>query len=166
MINNLIQKYKLKPAQLIQQSWEHLTKLPKGNVLFSKLLGQYIPYAGSISPLVQELSKGHAIVYMRDKRGIRNHHEAIHAVAIANLGEFVTSLTIISQIKDNEKAAIVKLDVEYLKKAKGDLTAEASFIRPETVNPEMKFNISSQSHFLLFSLLFILKYTLLMALYN
>ncbi len=112
-------------SQLIREGWPFFLKIPLGNKIFSKLVSHFIPYTGSISPIVLSISNGEAHVQLNDKKSVRNHLKSIHAIAMANLGEFTTGLSIISQLNDTDSAILVKLEVEYLKKARGTLIAKA-----------------------------------------
>lgn len=137
MLKNLFKS----PSVFIQTGWDKLSKIPGGKQLFSKLAGQYIPYTGSIHPKVEKISDGSAIVAMRDCRAVRNHLNSIHAIALANLGEFTTGLSLYSQLKNDEKAILVKLEVNYLKKARGDLFAEVFFQLPKSFQSDTDFEL-------------------------
>lgn len=143
MIKELLKKFN-SPSLLMQKGWERFNKIPGGNKIFSALIGQYIPYTGSISPLVQKIHDGQAIVSLKDKRKVRNHLDSIHAIALANLGEFTTGLSVISQLGDNAKAILIKIEVEYLKKARGDLTAEAHSKIPTQLTQDTNILVSAK----------------------
>ena len=84
--------------------WERLATLPLGKWLFSKALALLIPYTGTISPLVLEITPGFAKVHMAQRRRIFNHLDSIHALALGNLGELTTGLALHFAIKDNQRA--------------------------------------------------------------
>lgn len=115
------------PSEMIQVGWSKLKKIPGGNKIFSALVSKYIPYTGSISPLVLSIENGQSRVMLRDKRAVRNHLNCIHAIALANVGEFSTGLCLISQLPKTAMTILVKIEIEYLKKARGDLISEALF---------------------------------------
>jgi acyl-coenzyme A thioesterase PaaI-like protein len=131
------------PGALINDNWRRLSKIPKGNVIFSKIIGWVIPYTGSISPLVQKIENGVAVVQLQDRRKIRNHLRCIHAIALSNLGEFTTGLSVISQLDNKANAILVRLEAIYLKKARGTLTAEAISIIHHPITQDEEFNVTA-----------------------
>lgn len=98
-----------------------------------------VPYSGTISPRVSRFERGHAIVELRDRRGVRNHLGSVHAIALANLGELATGLSVIGALDASTRGILVGLEVSYLKKARGRLEAEARWEVTEVIEP-----ISSQ----------------------
>jgi len=107
--------------------WDILQSFPAGDRLFSFVLGRVAPYSGSISARVETLSPGHAKVSMKDRRKVRNHLKSIHAIALINLGEIATGLAVLSTIPDSMRGIVLGLEAEYVKKARGKLTAIANF---------------------------------------
>ena len=124
--------------------WKKLNKLPAGGRLFSIFLGLYAPYSGSISARVEALSPGAARVSIRDRRKVRNHLKSIHAIALINLGEIATGLAVLSTIPDNMRGIVLGLEAEYLKKARGKLTANASFELPAEIDDKSPVKVTAE----------------------
>jgi len=104
--------------------WQRWGKTAFGRRLYSLMLGRMAPYSGSIRPLVLQLEPGYARISLRDRRCLRNHLHSIHAIALANLGELASGLAMLAALPDDVKAIVTRLDIEYVKKARGQLLAE------------------------------------------
>ncbi len=111
--------------------WNRCEKLPMGKKLFSLILGMTIPYTGSIRARVDHLEAGHAIVVLADRRRVRNHLNSVHAIALANMAELSTGLAMISGLPEGMNAILVGLNVNYEKKARGELRAECRCSIPD-----------------------------------
>jgi acyl-coenzyme A thioesterase PaaI-like protein len=108
---------------LLRQAWDLLSGLPGGRMLFSRVIGRMAPYSGSIHPTVTVLRAGYAEVEMQDRRGLRNHLDSIHAIALANLAELAGNLALSYSLPDDARFIVSGMEIEYMKKARGRITA-------------------------------------------
>lgn len=110
-------------AHAILSSWNRLQRFPGGRILFHYFLGRHVPYTGSISPEVVELTPGKVRVAMRDRPRLRNHLRSLHAVALTNLGELATGLAVTSSLPSDARGIPTGFSIEFLKKARGRIVA-------------------------------------------
>ena len=114
----------------IRSLWDRVSPLPGGRRIFSILLGRIVPYTGSIKPLVLELTASGARIQLRDRRAVRNHLRSIHAIALANIAELTTGLPLAYAVMPAGRTILVSLTVDFVRKARGTVTATSSFVPP------------------------------------
>lgn len=128
---------------VLRKNWNVLSPLPLGKWLFSRLVGYMTPYSGSIGAKVELLKPGHGVITLRDKRKVRNHLNSVHAMALMNLAELVTGLTLMNSLKDNTRGILTAMQMQYHKKARGLLTAHCFCEIPED-NAEKEIILSGE----------------------
>jgi acyl-coenzyme A thioesterase PaaI-like protein len=115
---------RLASSETLRRTWNVLRHAPGGGVLMGQILGNLAPYTGTIRPEVVTLEEGYARVRMRDRRAVRNHLSSVHAIALMNLGEVATGVAMMSALPGDMRGIITHLEMDYLKKARGSITAE------------------------------------------
>jgi acyl-coenzyme A thioesterase PaaI-like protein len=117
---------------LIRATWDRVGHLPLGDRAFSKLVGLMAPYTGSIGARVVELREDYAKVVLRDRWAVRNHLTSVHAVALANLAELTGNIAVAYTIPDDARFIVAGMQLEYLAKARGTITAICEQPLPRT----------------------------------
>jgi len=108
---------------LLRDLWILLSGMPAGKAVFSRLVGRFAPYSGSIQATVTVLRAGYAEVQMPDRRAVRNHLDCVHAVALANLAELAGNVALMYSLPDDARFIVSGMEIEYTKKARGTITA-------------------------------------------
>jgi uncharacterized protein (TIGR00369 family) len=115
---------------VIRDLWDRAAGLPGGKRLFSRAIGLMAPYSGSIGARVEELARGRSRVSMADRRAVRQHLGSVHAVALVNLAELCGNLAVAYSLPDGMRFIVAGLSIEYLKKARGTITATCELDLP------------------------------------
>jgi uncharacterized protein (TIGR00369 family) len=121
-----------KAGNSIREAWDRLHALPGGSQMFSRLIGVITPYTGTIGASVVELERGRSRVVLRDRRSVRNHLRSVHAIALANLAELAGNIVVAYSLPDDARFIVSGISVEYLKKARGTLTATCEIDVPQS----------------------------------
>jgi uncharacterized protein (TIGR00369 family) len=108
---------------LIRQAWDLLSVVPGGKVVFSRLIGRLAPYSGTIHAQVATLREGYAEVHMADRKAVRNHLDCVHAIALVNLAEIAGNVALMYSLPDDARFIVSGIEIEYVKKARGTITA-------------------------------------------
>ena len=121
------------PAERLATAWKRLSPLPGGHIVLGLLLRFAVPYSASVRPRILHLEPGHATVVIRDRRHLRNHLRSVHALALANVAELASGLAMTLALPPGVRGIPVRIETDYLKKARGPIRAEGHASPPATV---------------------------------
>lgn len=117
---------------LLRDAWDRLSPLPGGKRVFSKLIGLMAPYTGSVHAQVVEVRRDYAKIELADRWRVRNHLTSVHAIALANLAEMTGNLALAYSLPDDARFIVAGMELEYIKKARGTITAECELEMPRS----------------------------------
>lgn len=98
--------------------------------LLSLLFASQVRFAGTARIRVVSLSRQQACLTLCNRRRVRNHVGGIHAAAMALLAESATGFLAGMSVPDSHLLLIKTLQVDYRRRAFGNLRARAS-LTPE-----------------------------------
>ena len=131
------------PGARVLALWRRLSPLPFGRELFMWTFGRMVPYTGALGARVETLEPGHAIARLFDRRGVRNHLDSVHAIALANLGEMASGLAMTTALPPGVRAIVTGLSIGYAKKARGTLVAESRVSVPGAVVEDVEHEVQA-----------------------
>lgn len=141
-LRTLLQSFNGQDAtSIVRNQWDRLSPIPGGKRLFSRMVGLIVPYTGSIGAQVEELRSGYARVSLSDRRAVRNHLSSVHAIALANLVEMCGNAAMLYSAPPSTRLIVSAISVEYLKKARGTITAECHCPIPTEERREYVFEV-------------------------
>ncbi|KZX76822.1 DUF4442 domain-containing protein [Oleiphilus sp. HI0009] len=92
----------------------------------STLFGKTVKYTGTTGIKVEELTTNRSAVTLTNKKSVQNHIGSVHAVASILIAESATGYLIGMNISDDCVPVIKTIKADYVKRAKGNMRAEAS----------------------------------------
>ncbi len=108
------------------QILEKIKKWPCGLWIFSKIICFKAPYFSTIKPVFTKLEIGYGEAQIKKKRAVQNHIGTVHAIAMANLCEFVAGTTIEISLPSSHRWIPKSMQINYLAKANTDLIAKTT----------------------------------------
>ena len=99
---------------------------PVRRLLVTKAFTSQVRFAGTGGVQFLELEEGRVVLTIKNRRKVQNHIHGIHAAAMALLAETATGAVLGMTIPDTHIPLLKSMHVDYVRRASGDLRAEAS----------------------------------------
>lgn len=132
------------PGARVLALWRRCAGLPFGRSLFMFAFGSMVPYSGALGARVESLEPGHVVLRLRERHGVRNHLNSVHALALANMGEMASGLAMTTALPPGIRSIVTNLSIEYRKKARGLLTAESRVTVPEVRGEDVEHDVVAE----------------------
>jgi len=107
--------------------YKSMSAYPMGKALFSLGFSVKAPYFLTILPMVRDLAPGLSVVSLKQRWIMQNHIKTVHAIAVCNLVEMAMGLVAEASLPSHLRWLPMGMNVDYLKKATGTLTATSKF---------------------------------------
>ncbi len=91
----------------------------------STFFGKMVKYTGTTGIKIEELTEQRAVISVKNKKSVQNHIGSVHAVASVLIAESATGYLVGMNIPDTAVPVIKTIRADYVKRAKGDMRAEA-----------------------------------------
>ena len=92
----------------------------------STVFGRVIKFAGTAGVEVLELKGQRAVLRLKNRKKAQNHIGSVHAAATGLLAESATGFLLGIHLPDNKLPLLKQMQVDYVKRSTGDLTAVAT----------------------------------------
>ncbi|NQZ92957.1 MAG: DUF4442 domain-containing protein [Moritella sp.] len=118
----------MKAENKLSKIVKKVTLLPKGchAPALSLVFGKVIKFAGTSKIRVEKLDFSGSKLSLKNRKRVQNHIGGIHAAAMALLGESATGFLIAMHVPDNRIPLLKNMNIDYVRRAAGDLTAVAT----------------------------------------
>jgi len=105
--------------------YEKALKLPAGRKLFSMVFSRKAPYFATITPTISELRPNFCEVKFKKRKGVENHIQTVHVIAICNALECAMGAMAEASVPKHLRWIPKGMNVNYTAKATSDITCVA-----------------------------------------
>ncbi|MDX1668759.1 MAG: DUF4442 domain-containing protein [Limnobacter sp.] len=112
---------------MLQKVYSKIEKLPTPlkTRAMTLVFGQAVKYFRTSGCKYEWIETNHSIVSIKNRTAVQNHLGSVHAVAMIMIAESATGALVGLNLPANVVPVIKRMEVDYRKRAKGDMRAEA-----------------------------------------
>ena len=116
--------------------------------LISFIMGHMVPYVGTSGIVIEEMTEERLVATIANRKKVQNHIHNVHAAAMALIAETCTGFVVAMNLPDDKLPLIKTLEVDYLKRTKGDMKAVATLTpeQRERIRTEERGNLPVEIH--------------------
>jgi acyl-coenzyme A thioesterase PaaI-like protein len=116
------------PANRLAKTIQNIRKVagPFQKKAVTLALGRTVKFVGTARLEVDELSESRAVVSVKNRKRVQNHIGSVHAMAMGLIAESATGFVVGMNVPDTAVPVIKSVKIEYLRRATGDMRAEAT----------------------------------------
>lgn len=129
------------PTVDLPAAYRKLEGVPLGRSVVSRIYRTAAPYFLTIPAELRALEPGRAEAAMRAVPWTRNHLGTVHAIAQCNLAEFVLGAVAEATVPGSHRWIPRGMTIDYLAKATGRLTAEATLALPDALQEKQELPV-------------------------
>lgn len=119
---------------MLQKVYSQVDKLPSAlkAKAFTVIFGRAVKYFRTSGLRFDWIEPNHSIVVIKNRKYVQNHIGTVHAVAMIMIAESATGALVGLNVPGNAVPVIKRMEVDYRKRASGDMRAEA-MLTPEQI---------------------------------
>ncbi|WP_288107952.1 DUF4442 domain-containing protein [Limnobacter sp.] len=112
---------------MLQKVYAQVDKLPAAlkAKAFTVIFGRAVKYFRTSGLRFEWIEPNHSIVVIKNRKYVQNHIGTVHAVAMIMIAESATGALVGLNVSGNAVPVIKRMEVDYRKRASGDMRAEA-----------------------------------------
>lgn len=121
------------PSNRLSHTVHRMDNLPAGlrAWLIGYAFGATVRFVRTAGLKFEDLSEARVLVHLPNRRKVQNHIHSVHAAAVALLGETATGAVFGMSVPDDKIPLLKSMRINYVKRSKGDLRAEATLSEQE-----------------------------------
>lgn len=121
--------------------YKKFQRYPFGNALFSRVVCFRAPYFGSVSPKLQSLEAGKAVITFKRRRSVQNHIGTVHVIAICNALEMAMGICAEATIPKHLRWLPKSMSVQYPAKSTTQIITATATVDPESFQADSEVPI-------------------------
>ena len=121
--------------------YKKFQQYPLGNAFFSRMVCFKAPFFGTVSPTLQSMEPGRAVVTFKRRRGVQNHIGTVHVIAICNALEMAMGMCAEATIPNHLRWLPMGMSVNYPAKSTTQVITATATVDPKAFHADTEVPI-------------------------